>query len=252
MRPTTVLIVDDEPLARSGLRRLVERRGGGTVVGESADGAAAARDQVALRPDVVLLDVQMPEMDGFAALRAAAEELPALPVVVFITAYDRFAIEAFRVQALDYLVKPFTDERFVAALGRACAAVHTAEESELGRRVVRLLGAVPAAAPAPRLLVRLADRVLSLAPGELEGVGADSYYAVLHVRGASHLLRESLTSLETRLDPERFVRVHRSAIVNVDFVRAVGRADVELADGTRVPVARDRRRFLLAQLEKRE
>jgi len=250
VKPTTVLIVDDEELARSGLRRLVERQGGCTVIGESADGAAAARDLVALRPDVVLLDVQMPEMDGFAALRAAADELPALPVVVFITAHDRFAIAAFEAQALDYLVKPFTDARFAAALKRACAAVHTAEESELGRRVVRLLGAVPAAAPAPRLLVRLADRVLSLAPGELEWVGADSYYAVLHVRGATHLLRESLTSLEARLDPEKFVRIHRSAIVNVDFVRAVGRADVELGDGTRVPLARERRPFLLARLEK--
>src|SRR5262249_17722483 len=116
VRPTTVLIVDDEPLARSGLRRLVERHGGCTVGGEGADGAGAARDLVALRPDVVLLDVQMPEMDGFAALRAAAEELPALPVVVFITAHDRFAVEAFEAQALDYLVKPFTDERFAAAL----------------------------------------------------------------------------------------------------------------------------------------
>src|SRR5262249_5514394 len=155
------------------------------------------------------------------------------------------AIEAFRVRALDYLVKPFTDARFAEALERACDAVRAAGERELGRRVLDLVGG------SPRLAVRVGARVVSIDPADVDWIEADSYYAKLHVGRAEHLLRESLTSLEARLDPARFVLVHRSAIVNVERVRAVDRDEALLAGGARVPVARDRCRALLAHLERR-
>lgn len=249
--PIKVLAVDDEPLARKGLRRLVERHPGCALAGECADGPAAVQAIVELRPDVLLLDVQMPELDGFGVLRAVHASGARLPVVVFITAFDDYALEAFRVHALDYLVKPFTDERFHEALGRACAEVRASAEGELARRLLALAGANLAPPPAPRLVVRSGERVLVIDPGELEWVQADSYYARLHVRGREHLLRESLTSLEGRLDPARFVRVHRSAIINLAFVREVDRAQVLLTTGARVPLARDRFRALVAHIERR-
>jgi two-component system, LytTR family, response regulator len=131
-------------------------------------------------------------------------------------------------------------------LTRACVAVRGAADGELGRRLRRLLGELPA-----RLVVRVADRAVVIDPREVVWIEADSYYAKIHVAGAAHLLRESLTSLEERLDPERFVRTHRSAIVNVELVREVGRTDLGLADGTRVPLARDRRNGLIAHLARR-
>src|SRR5262249_26714401 len=189
--------------------------------------------------------------DGFTALRAARDAGAALPVVVFVTAFDAFAIEAFRAHALDFLVKPFTDERFAETLDRACAAVRGASERELGRRLLDLVGSVPALPAAPRLVVRAQERVLILDPADVEWIEADSYYAKLHVGGAAHLLRESLTSLEGRLDPGRFLRVHRSAIVNLDRVREVLRTELRLASGARVPLARERRRILVGHLERR-
>jgi two-component system, LytTR family, response regulator len=252
--PLRVLIVDDEPHARAGLRALVRAHEGFAIAGEHGDGRSAAAAMVRDPPDVVLLDVQMPEMDGFAALAAAAAAGAPMPAVIFITAYDEFALEAFRVRALDYLVKPFSDARFAEALERARAAARAREQGELGRRVLALLGDVAAARGG--LVVREGDRVIVVQPDELEWIEADSYYAKLHVGGRTHLLRESLTSLEGRLDPSRFARVHRSAIVNLGHVREVTRAEhgehaIRLRGGARVPLARDRWRALVARLERR-
>jgi two-component system LytT family response regulator len=213
----------------------------------------------ALRPDLVLLDVQMPEMDGFEVLREIGAER--MPLVVFVTAYDRFALRAFDVAAVDYLLKPFDDERFLRAIQRAKHAVRNAEVGELGRRLAGLLergGAEPPREPpaayASRLMVKNTGRTVFVRVEEVDWIEADDYYAKLRVGDRTHLLRESMGSLEGRLDPLCFFRVHRSAIVNLDRVREVqflfgGEHVVILHDGTRLKLTRarlDRLESLLA------
>ena len=251
--PLRVVVVDDEPLARSGMCGLLARDPELSVVAQCADGAEAVAAIAGLRPDLVLLDVQMPEMDGFEVLRAVG---PArMPVVVFVTAFDRFALRAFDVAAVDYLLKPFDDERFDLAVARAKHAVRNAEAGELGRRLMRLVerqgapaDAAPSAEPArhaTRLVVKSAGRTVFVRVDEVDWIEADDYYAKLHVAGKTHLLRETMGSLETRLDPARFFRVHRSAIVNLDRVREVqflfrGEHVVILHDGTKLKLSRSR------------
>ncbi|MFL5385277.1 MAG: LytR/AlgR family response regulator transcription factor [Longimicrobiaceae bacterium] len=259
--PLRVVVVDDEPLARSGMCGLLARDPELCVVAQCADGAEAVAAIAGLRPDLVLLDVQMPEMDGFEVLRAVG---PArMPVVVFVTAFDRFALRAFDVAAVDYLLKPFDDERFDLAVARAKHAVRNAEAGELGRRLMRLVerqGAPAEAAPsteparhATRLVVKSAGRTVFVRAEEVDWIEADDYYAKLHVGGKTHLLRETMGSLEARLDPARFFRAHRSAIVNLDRVREVqflfgGEHVVILHDGTRLKLSRSRLEKLEAML----
>jgi len=260
--PLRVVVVDDEPLARSGMCGLLARDPELTVVAQCADGAEAVAAIAGLKPDLVLLDVQMPEMDGFEVLREVG---PArMPVVVFVTAFDRFALRAFDVAAVDYLLKPFDDERFDLALARAKHAVRNAEAGELGRRLMRLVerqGASSDEAPsaaeparhASRLVVKSAGRTVFVRVDEVDWIEADDYYAKLHVAGKTHLLRETMASLEARLEPTRFFRVHRSAIVNLDRVREVqflfrGEHVVILHDGTRLKLGRSRLEKLEAML----
>jgi two-component system LytT family response regulator len=260
--PLRVVVVDDEPLARSGMCGLLARDPELTVVAQCADGAEAVAAIAGLKPDLVLLDVQMPEMDGFEVLREVG---PArMPVVVFVTAFDRFALRAFDVAAVDYLLKPFDDERFDLALARAKHAVRNAEAGELGRRLMRLVErqGAPAAEPsspteparhASRLVVKSAGRTVFVRVDEVDWIEADDYYAKLHVAGKTHLLRETMGSLEARLEPTRFFRVHRSAIVNLDRVREVqflfgGEHVVILHDGTRLKLSRSRLEKLEAML----
>ena len=248
--PLRVVVVDDEPLARTGMRDLLARDPELEVVAQCADGREAVRAIGALRPDLVLLDVQMPEMDGFEVLREIGAER--MPLVVFVTAYDRFALRAFDVAAVDYLLKPFDDDRFQRAIQRAKHAVRNAEVGELGRRLAGLLergGAEPPREPpaayASRLMVKNTGRTVFVRVDDVDWIEADDYYAKLHVGEKTHLLRESMGSLEARLDPLRFFRVHRSAIVNLDRVREVqflfrGEHVVILHDGTRLKLTRTR------------
>ncbi|HEX5829735.1 MAG TPA: LytTR family DNA-binding domain-containing protein [Gemmatimonadaceae bacterium] len=238
--PIRVLLVDDEPLARRGLRQLLAAHADVAVVGECRDGREALAALDAVRPDLVFLDVQMPELDGFGVIR---ERGPGrMPLTIFLTAYDEFALPAFEAQALDYLVKPPSEERFAAALARARRQL----------RLARLDGGASSAAES-RLLVPTAHGELVLSPEEIDWIGAEDYYAAVHARGRRHLLRESLAALEARLDPRRFVRVHRSAIVNVARVAALraaaaGGAAVVRRDGTTLPVSRRRREALARAL----
>ena len=263
--PLRVVVVDDEPLARSGMAGLLARDPDVSVVAECADGREAVDAIARLRPDLVLLDVQMPEMDGFEVLRELGPRR--LPFVVFVTAFDRFALRAFEVAAVDYLLKPFDDERFAMAMGRAKHAVRNAEVGELGRRVMALLergggdaspSPAEAARPEPaghatRLTVKGSGRTVFVRVDEVDWIEADDYYAKLHVAGKTHLLRETMGSLEGRLDPQRFFRVHRSAIVNLDRVREVqflfrGEHVVILHDGTKLKLSRGRLDRLEAML----
>lgn len=236
MKPLRVLIVDDEPLARTGLRELLRKDAEVECVGECADGQAAVEAIEALKPDLVLLDVQMPEIDGFGVIRAIGPE--AMPPVIFVTAYEDFALQAFRVHALDYLVKPFTDEDLTKALERA--------KQQLTARVTDLVAVAPAPQYPARLTVRVAQRVHVVRVSGVDWIEAADYCARLHVGPTTHVVRISLGALERLLDPALFVRVHRSAIINVERLKEIefdgtGDGVVLLADGTKVKLARSRR-----------
>ena len=252
MHKIRALIVDDEPLARRGIQQLLASHADVDVVGECRDGREALASIDRLQPDLIFLDVQMPEVDGFALLESRRD---AIPYVVFVTAYDHFAVKAFESQAVDYLVKPLGKARFDAMMARVrtrmqqAAALATASRlAGIGdsddRRPTRGL---------ERLIVPTATGKLVIAVDDVERIEADDYVAVIHARGKRHLVRESLNSLEERLDSARFLRVHRSAIVPLDRVREIvtsegGQTVALMRDGSRVPVSRRRRMQLFALL----
>jgi two-component system LytT family response regulator len=248
MPPIRTLIVDDEPLARQRLGDLLRGEPGVEVVGECGDGreaiAAIRRDA----PDLVFLDVQMPAPDGFGVIQAVGAER--MPAVVFVTAYDRYALQAFEVQALDYLLKPFDRERFRKALDRARAQVERARAGDLGDRLAALLDEVhPDRRPAERLVIKSGGRVLFLRTAEIDWVEAAGNYLRLHVGTEVHLLRETMNGLEARLDPDQFLRIHRSTLVNVERVREIqplfhGDYVILLQDGTELAMSRGYRQKL--------
>jgi two-component system LytT family response regulator len=219
MNAIRVVIVDDEPISRRGIRQLLASHPDIEVVGEARHGREAVRMLATLAPDLVFLDVQMPELDGFAVLRELDSRR--VPEVIFVTAHDTFAVRAFESQALDYLVKPLHEQRFRDALART--------RERLSRK------------PPRHLVVAngMADLILDVA--EIVWIEAEDYYAAIHAAGRRHLVRESLSSLEGRLDRAQFVRVHRSAIVNLAAVREVRESEVVLRDATRLPISRRRR-----------
>ena len=249
-----VVVADDEPLARSGVADLVRRDPECTVVAECADGSATVEMVNRLRPDLLLLDVQMPELDGFGVLQRLDPD--SVPAVIFITAYDQFAVQAFEVHALDYLVKPFDDRRFTEALTHAKTALRQGP-GELTRRLSGLLeqlaGREDSRGFLSRIVVRVAGHVRFVRVEELDWIEAADYCAKLHAGGKVHVIRESLQALEERLDPGRFFRVHRSAIVNLDRVRELepylkGDHLVVLQDGTKLKLSRTRRAELEGRL----
>ncbi|HZS59474.1 MAG TPA: LytTR family DNA-binding domain-containing protein [Gemmatimonadaceae bacterium] len=243
-----VAIVDDEPLAREGLRTLLQSDRDVEVVAECPDGQAAIEAIRRTRPDIVFLDVQMPDLDGFDVLRALAGE--PMPAVIFVTAYDKYALKAFEVHAVDYLLKPFHDERFAEALARAKAR----RGENMTERIARLLD--ERKPKIMRVLVKTGGRVLFIRADEIDWIEAADYYVKLHVAGKVHMLRESMAALEARLDPDVFFRVHRSAIVNLERVRELqpfSRREhvLVLRDGTRLRLTRSRRERLAALLGQR-
>jgi two-component system LytT family response regulator len=226
-----VLIVDDEPLARTNLRVLLRRHPHIEIVGEPGSGLEALEEIRSTKPDLVFLDVQMPECDGFDVLEMLGPAVP--PAVIFVTAYDQYAIRAFEAGALDYLLKPFDNARFERALSRAQDKIRSYRpESNTGR-----------------LIVRSAGQILFLQPADIDWIEAADYYACLHVGARTHLLRRSMLELEQGLDPNIFCRIHRSAIVNLARVRALqsnrnGEYEVLLDNGSTVPISRRYRRRL--------
>ena len=235
------IIVDDEPLARDSIRALLEDERDIVIAGEASGNDAAAL-VARTRPDIMFLDIQMPDVDGFALLENIGAE--AVPAVVFVTAYDRYALRAFDVHAIDYLLKPFDDARFRDALGRARERAASRRRGEVDQRIAELL-ADRRVAPA-RFLVRVRDKSIVIDAADIDWIEAADYYVSIHVGGASHLLRQTMNEIETQLDPARFFRVHRSAIVNIDRVREIhplfrGDSAVVLRDGTRVKLSRTRR-----------
>jgi len=244
------LIVDDEPLARERIRTLLRDEPDIELIGECADGKEAVAAIQGKNPELLFLDVQMPEMDGFAVLEAVGPER--VPAVVFVTAYDRYALRAFDVHALDYLLKPFDRERFQKALERARAQV--GERGKLGDRLLALLKDIKEEPKHPqRFVIKSAGRVFFLRADEINWIEAAGNYVQLHVGSATHLMRETMGGLEARLDPEKFVRIHRSAIVQVDRLKEMqpafhGDYIVILQDGTRLNLSRSYREKLQALL----
>jgi two-component system LytT family response regulator len=238
------VIVDDEPLARQSIRLLLEQDGEIEVAGECS-GVDAQALIVRGKPDILFLDVQMPDVDGFEVLDRVGPD--SVPVVIFVTAYDRYALRAFDVHALDYLLKPFDDERFERALARAKELVRARRRGERDERADRLAELLRnRSAHAQRFLVRVRDKSVVVNAADIDWIEATDYYVTLHTAGKSYLLREPIATLAETLDPERFFRVHRSAIVNLDRVREVhplfrGDRALVLADGTRVKLSRSRR-----------
>ncbi|MGH9887700.1 MAG: LytR/AlgR family response regulator transcription factor [bacterium] len=237
--PLRVLIVDDEPLARRGLRVRLERMSGIEIVGECQSGGDAVAAIDARSPDLVLLDVQMPEVDGFDVIDAVGADR--MPVTIFITAHDAHAIRAFDANALDYLLKPVDDERFARSVERARARV--AERDARARE--REMGAVLAAAPKrdTRIVLRDRGRVLVLEHRDIDWISAEGDYVRVYAGGRGYLVRHTMTAMEARLDASAFARIHRSAIVNVGRVREVrphGDRDytVVLRDDTKLKMSR--------------
>jgi two-component system, LytTR family, response regulator len=244
------LIVDDEPWARTRLASLLRDEADFTIV-QSAASAAEAIDAIgALAPDVVFLDVQMPEQNGFAVIDAIGVD--AMPLVVFATAYEQHAVRAFDAQALDYLLKPFDEERFARTLDRV-----RYELSDLQGARASLQQLMQARQGARRYLQRVAvssaGRVLFVKTAEIDWMESEGNYVMLHVGPKRHLLRESLSAMADKLDPQQFVRLHRCAIVNVERIRELspwsrGEQAIVLQDGTQLTIGRTFRPQLMAVL----
>lgn len=236
------LIVDDEPLARERLRRFLAREQDFELVGESANGGAAVNDIAKLRPNVVFLDVEMPEASGFDVLA----QIPSddRPLVIFVTAYDRYAIEAFDAHAIDYLLKPYTRERFSRALERARQQLTRGSRDQLDQRVNALLASrLAGQSYLRRVMVKTAGRIYFIDTADIDWIGAEGNYLALHVAAETHLLRETMADFVLKLDPAAFVRIHRSTIVNAARVKELrplfsGDYRAVLRDGTQLNLSR--------------
>ncbi len=258
------LIVDDEPIALRGLRQLLAQESHIDIVGECENGREAIIAIRSERPDLVYLDIQMPGVDGFAVLREIGAH--AMPCVIFVTAYDEFALDAFAVAATDYVLKPFSPERLLDATTRALKRIRDQRVIAAHEQLLRALSdatvcevphpdvvRAPVADYATRLLVSVGARSVVVPLDDVSLIEADGYYVRVSAVASRYTLRESLKDLENRLNPREFLRVHRSAIVRISAVRGMEREDQErlslvLADGTRIPVSRSRREVVIRTL----
>lgn len=245
------LLVDDEPLARRGIRQLLSRHPDVAVIGECRNGREAIKASETVECDLMFLDVQMPGIGGFEVVRRWGGTQP--PVIVFVTAFQEFAVRAFEACALDYLVKPVSQSRFDAAMIRVRERITLGQAETTAARLAALLaaqqtGQLPGADPRATLLVPTPTGKLALDPEEIDWIEARDYYACVHAGGRRYLIRESMRSLERRLDRQRFVRVHRGAIVRLSHIReftaSPSGGSLVLKSGVRIPVSRRRREQL--------
>jgi two-component system LytT family response regulator len=253
------LIVDDEPVARARVLSLLRDEADIEVVGECSNGPQAVSVIEATAPDLVFLDVQMPEMDGFALARTLGREMPA---VVFVTAYDEYALQAFEIHALDYLLKPFSAERFKSALTHVRQHIAKRQATAMGRQLATLLPEIQRPAPdqerrerRDRLVIKSSGRIYFVRIQDIDWCEAAGNYVRLHIGQQKHLVRGTMSHLESQLDPAQFVRIHRSAIVNVERIHELrssfnGEYLITLNDKTRLTLSRGYRDGLQARLGK--
>jgi two-component system LytT family response regulator len=252
-RVIRAVIADDEPLARERMRGLLSGRKDVQIVAEATDGMEAVDAILAHSPDLVFLDVNMPKLDGFEVISTVGADR--MPAVVFVTAYDQHALRAFEVQALDYLLKPFDAERFESALDRVRRQLDSQASSDLGRRLLALVRDIKPERPArpERLVVKSGGRLFFLRAEEIDWIEAAGNYVRLHVGSEGHLLRETMTSIEARLNPDIFFRIHRSHIVNIERIKELqpwfnGEYVVILRNGTQLTLSRGYREKLQERL----
>lgn len=248
------IVVDDEMLARQIIREMLEHDDEVEIVAECINGREAVEAIQTHQPDLLFLDIQMPEVAGFEVLEAMKGERS--PIVIFVTAYDQYAVRAFDYHALDYLLKPFDRERFEMAVSRAKAQLRRDRNGELDKRIVALLEALKAEARyVERLVIKNGGRVFFLETGEVNWIEAEGNYVRLHTDKKAHLLRETISSLEEQLDPKKFLRVHRSTIVRIDSIRELqpwfhGEYHIILHNGTKLTLSRNYREQLQTVLGK--
>src|SRR5215831_13118503 len=245
-----VMVADDEGPARQRIIDLLRRDSQVTAIIDVSDGLSAVETIQNRKPDLVFLDVQMPELNGLEVIAEVGAER--MPLTVFVTAYDEHAIRAFEANALDYLLKPFSDERFEMTMARVGTRMGERSVREFGRRILRMVSGAPADLPLDRLVVKSGGSTRFVRVADIDWIEAAGVYANLHIGGKEVLYRAALNELAERLDPDRFVRVHRSAIVNIESILRLepishGEFEVILKDGSRPRISRTYRR----QLEKR-
>ena len=253
MAPLRALIVDDEPLAREGVRLHLELEPEIEIVGEAGSGEEAVALIQELAPDLVFMDVQMPGMDGFGVIETVGIER--MPVTIFVTAYDQFALKAFDAHALDYLLKPFDAERFRSAVARARKQLQARRVGDVEGQLAELLTELRGKREyLERIVVRSGNRILILRVDDVDWLEAASNYVRIHAGGRQYLLRETMSNLEARLDPAHFVRIHRSTMVRLDRIRELeplfqGDYVLILEDGTRLTSSRGYRDRLQGMLQ---
>ena len=254
MNKIRTVVVDDEPIARERVLSLLQQEDDVEIVGACSDGTQALAAISQHAPDLVFLDVQMPGVDGFGVIEAIGPER--MPTVIFVTAYDEYALRAFEVHALNYLLKPFGRERFQETLKHARASLERRRAGDLGRKLLALVNDIkPEPAKLDRLVVKSSGRVFFLRTDEIDWIEAAGNYVRLHLGDESHLFRETMTRMEARLDGRRFGRIHRSRIVNIERVKELqpwfnGEYVVILRNGTRLPLSRGYREKLQEQMGK--
>ncbi len=237
-----VAIIDDEPLGRQKIRRLLKGEEGFDVIGEYDGGEHTVPEIRRLNPDLIFLDIQMPTQDGFALLRRLDPE--SMPRVIFVTAYDQYALRAFEIHAADYLLKPFDRNRFQQALERVKESIHTVRSKSVDQQLLQLLEDLKSEKKFPdRIAVKSGGYVHFVRTNDLQYVEAAGNYVRLHVSAKSYLLRETMNDIQAKLNPRQFVRIHRSTLVNVDAVKELqpwfgGSSVVILTDGTRLNMSR--------------
>ena len=243
------LIVDDEPLARERVKRLLRDESDITVIGECGNGAEAIAAIKREKPDLVFLDIQMPEKNGFEVIKSL--DAKSVPTIIFVTAYDQYALQAFEVHALDYLLKPFNRDRLHRALARAREHIEHRNYGNLDERLASLIADLKTEKKyLERLVVKSVGRVFFLKIDEIDWIEAAGNYLKLHVGRESHLIRETMNGIEAKLNPDKFLRIHRSTVVNIDRIKELhpmfsGDYSVILRNGLELTLSRNyRERFL--------